>query len=608
VKLPEVEYAPVQESSSAYAVVDQAQRQAAGTIAAGLDAFGREMVKTQSQQAAARVQAGLADLEAEIHRMPYLTTEQVRQQLGGSLDSLDPATRAGLTTKMKDVQTGEFVDVDRTDIPMWSVAGPLFEKRAKDLVKAASGAMTIGQGWQSQFEAHAGEDVVARKARLVQGQLASMLADQRKSQDETVDSYIRAGNWGAAKNLIASSQAFQPAEKEQLAAKVRVAEETKPIYDALQLVTVPAYRAEGVRQLEAAQASLGDPANLKDVTAEHRAVLAHQVRTALTFANNADRSIEALSAVTKIEQEIPDPAKRTAAVLALPPAIAEKALQIHRERENARVEGVKVQQDAAFGTVLNAIESGKVRGTADLENLPAFGPLDDGRQARARAYLRQRQEHGRTLSAAERQAQADQDATVDGEWSDLLRTDPQAAVALNPDVEYAGRASAKKIADLKRRRLAASNEVAKGASVSETAYGAYVLKPVEAVVPKAQQPAYIAYMQQKRMDWMAEPANQNKSPPRDVVDAWIGDAVKWGDKGGLHLSGNKFRFQTAPGEEFEPFAPDEQKYKPTAPAPAVQPVVAPKANPGTQLPSEALGLPAGGVMEMQANGKWKRVK
>lgn len=227
-KLPDIEYAPVQESSSAYARVDQAQRQAIGTISAGLDAFGREQVRTQAQKAHADFQAGLADLEAGIERTPYLSTKQVRDALGGSLDGLDPDTQKALTQKGLDVRTGDVVDVDRNDIPMWSVAGAIYEKRAKDLMKSTSSGMTVGSGWQSEFEAAANEDITARKARLAQGQLRSMLADQRKAQGETIESFVRAGNWGAAQNVIATSRAFEPAEKEQLVGQVELEQQRRP--------------------------------------------------------------------------------------------------------------------------------------------------------------------------------------------------------------------------------------------------------------------------------------------------------------------------------------------------------------------------------------------
>lgn len=227
-KLPEIEYAGVQDSSLALARIDQAQRQSIETVRAGLDAFGREMVRTQAQKANADLQAGLADLEAEIERTPYLTTEQVRQQLGGSLDAVDSETRKGLTRKGLDLRTGEVTDIDRNDIPMWQVAGAIYEKRARDLVKATSGAMTVGQGWQSEFEARAGEDVNARKARLVQGQFSAMLGDLRKRQGETIENYVRAGNWTAARDLVATSTAFQPAEKEQLLGQVDREEQRRP--------------------------------------------------------------------------------------------------------------------------------------------------------------------------------------------------------------------------------------------------------------------------------------------------------------------------------------------------------------------------------------------
>jgi hypothetical protein len=230
VKLPDVEYgAAVQGSGDSFARVDRAQREALGTIAEGFNAFGREVVRTQGQKASASLQAGLAELEAEIERTPYLTTQQVRDQLGGNLDALDEATRQSLVRRALDMQTGEAVEVDRDDVPMWKVAAAIYEKRAKDLMKTASSAMTVGEGWRAEFEARAGEDVAARKTRLGQSQFRAMLQDQRKEQAEALENFVRAGNWQAAQELIATSRAYEPAEKEDLAGKVELEQQRRPL-------------------------------------------------------------------------------------------------------------------------------------------------------------------------------------------------------------------------------------------------------------------------------------------------------------------------------------------------------------------------------------------
>lgn len=231
-KLPAIEYGSVQNAvAPALGRVSQAVGGLSDTVRAGLDAFGQELVRTQSQKAAADLSAGLADLEASIERTPYLTTQQVRDALGDDVEGLPSEVKSQITRKALDMRSGEMVDVDRDDVPSWAVAGAIFSKRSKELVKLASGGMSVGAGWQARFEAGAAEDVHARQVRLEQGQFRAMLGDQRKTQAETIESHLRAGNWDAAQNVITTSKAFEPAEKEQLVGAVELAQQKRPLED-----------------------------------------------------------------------------------------------------------------------------------------------------------------------------------------------------------------------------------------------------------------------------------------------------------------------------------------------------------------------------------------
>lgn len=214
-RLPEIEYASVQDSSASFARVDQAQRQAAQTIETGLAEFGRSLVRTQLEAAHAKVAAGLADVETKIGASPYLDKAFVRERLGDDIGSLDSEVQRRLN--------GE------GSIPTWEVAGALHAKAAKDLVAQAGGEMTVGSGWKSEFESGVAEEIRGRRARLEQAQLRGMLADQRKTLDEAVANSIRAGNFLKAHNLVVQTTAFEPAEKEQRLGIIEFAQQVRPL-------------------------------------------------------------------------------------------------------------------------------------------------------------------------------------------------------------------------------------------------------------------------------------------------------------------------------------------------------------------------------------------
>jgi hypothetical protein len=213
-KLPEIEYGPVQGSAAALGQVGEAARGLSDTVAKGLQAFGQELIKTQTQRAAADVRAGLVKLEEELNARRYIPEEEARQRLGDAFDAL-PGHQRAQRTVVKDPATGQDVAV----LPTWVVAGALYDAHSKELVQKASEGIT-GPGWQASFQDAARAEIAGESHRFRTAQLTAMLEDQKAQQRGTVQQYVRLGAHDRALDTIEQSDAFSQGEKALLREQV----------------------------------------------------------------------------------------------------------------------------------------------------------------------------------------------------------------------------------------------------------------------------------------------------------------------------------------------------------------------------------------------------
>lgn len=214
-KIPGINYGgPVPSTLGAIQVVDDAQRRAAAQISQGLDALGQEMVRTQSEQAAVRLQTGLKELETEIASTPYMSAEQVRERLGPDFESLRPEVRQELTRTAPDGTT-----VDRQDVPTWMVAGALYQRRARELQTDAAQSISF-PGHRSEFERKAQLEVADGQHRMVVTAAKAAIDDQKATQKATVAQLVRLKAYDQALEAVNTSKAWEPGEKAQLVESV----------------------------------------------------------------------------------------------------------------------------------------------------------------------------------------------------------------------------------------------------------------------------------------------------------------------------------------------------------------------------------------------------
>lgn len=214
-KLPDIEYGPVQTASAAPAAVGEAAQRTASVFAAGFTALGQEMIKTQAQKASVDLHTGLARLEEDLTKSRYISAADVRQRLGPDFDSLPPAVRSQLTRRVQDPSTGDTVEVDREDVPTWLVAGAIYRKEAKELARSASQNISA-PGWQAEFEASASKDIAERQGKFALVQAHAMVEDQKLDQIATVDQLVRLKAYDRALSDVESSKALTPGEKAKL--------------------------------------------------------------------------------------------------------------------------------------------------------------------------------------------------------------------------------------------------------------------------------------------------------------------------------------------------------------------------------------------------------
>ena len=115
-----------------------------------------------------------------------------------------------------------------------------------------------------------------------------------------------------------------------------------------------------------------------------------------------------------------------------------------------------------------------------------------------------------------------------------------------------------------------------------------------------------AFLSSEYRKWREAQKEDGPAAPSPAErDAMLRRAMDYGDKGGTHISSNKYRYQVTPGDEFttEGFEKDQRGHKKLE---GIRPSSGsvPKA---TRVQGAEIGQP-GGVWELQPSGKYKRVE
>jgi len=323
----------------------------------------------------------------------------------------------------------------------------------------------------------------------------------------------------------------------------------------------------------------------------------------------------ALGVVQEIEARIADPEKRTEAVLALEGPLAEKALQIHKEREAAREEVAKDLDRQRFGRVTEAIEKNVLSTRSQLEASIEFQRLSDEDRPRALKYLEDNHRQERSISAAERSAQAALDAAAVHEYEALAANDPKAAVDADVTNTYAGRVSKDGLDRIRIRQGQAKKSWDKDKGVSGDDFKSFVVSQVgQALKKKKDREAFVAAVDRDRQAWLEE--HPGKEPPREEVRKWIASELTQGKAGDGWFRPTRKRYEVAPGEAFTPNeAGAAAAGTPAAGSPAQAPAAA-----AQKVPPPPTGTPDGWVpyrnartgevrynAQGRAKGDWEQV-
>lgn len=306
-KLPEVTLGGVQDDvSPALERAAAGARQLGSVIEQGLTQYGQEVVKTQTMDAHLAASQKLNALDDELRFKKAFTTDELKARLGPAYDALPDAVKnqppqplvdqAG--NPVRDAVTGE-VATRPGDVPTHYVADAIYKQEAQKILEDASQHITVGGGWQSQFQRAAAADVAQRWNRLNDQMLGEAHQYQIDAVHRQVLTAAASGDFDTAQVRIATAGSVLGQRGQlDLAMQVAMMRQSKPIYDALL-----AFRADpmkpGTREgLERASRDLADQTKTGLIPGEHRTQLERQVEASL--------------------REHPDaPEKRTAATLAL---------------------------------------------------------------------------------------------------------------------------------------------------------------------------------------------------------------------------------------------------------------------------------------------------
>jgi hypothetical protein len=233
-KLPDIQYGtPVRGPGPERMQLAGQVSRAIDTGTEGLAAWAQETIKTRSIRAAADLAEGAAVLESKLTQNRSVSGSQVREELGADFESLPGPVKAALKERAFNTNTGTYEEVDRQDVPMWELAGAIWDVKSKRLLESVG--QDLPSGWRTAFIDSAKQDLVARKMKIAQVQSAHFETDQRQRQSTDFERLIRAGEFATARNAVGASDVFTPAEKEQWVGRIEKERQWQPFDDFIRI-------------------------------------------------------------------------------------------------------------------------------------------------------------------------------------------------------------------------------------------------------------------------------------------------------------------------------------------------------------------------------------
>lgn len=284
-KLPEIDEGPVQESSPFLGQIAGASKELAGTLQAGLHAYGQELIKSQNNRAAADLLSGLENTSLDLRSRKTISTQELRDALGPDYESLPPEIKSQTVKMEANPATGEFETNDRSDIPMFSVAGAIFDAKAKKLLKDST-ANFSSSGWAAEFQDHAQHEILQQKMLMSRHQMYEAHEFLQAQDTSTAIDLANAGRFADARQVASSSRTMDGAHKVQLEDHITKIEQTRPLYEAL--------RTGDIGTMAKMLPALGDPKQFTKLKDEER----------LSFTNRIEAEIKGFQdGVSKAEEQ-----------------------------------------------------------------------------------------------------------------------------------------------------------------------------------------------------------------------------------------------------------------------------------------------------------------
>lgn len=548
-KLPDIEYAPVQRVSDQVPKLDAERRRSFQVIEEGLAAFGRELVKTETQRATVDLHEGLANVELELNASPYVSAKYVREKLGDDLSKLPAELRAQLTRKHP--TTGE--ETDREDLPTWAFAGAIYEKAARDLTEKASQGIS-GTGWQTAFKDAAAGDVVQRKARFAAQQAHALHTYLNAEQKSAVERMANTGNFGGALRLLEASHAIDPTERVHVRTALEARQQADPVLQAVQLGDVEA--------MKKAKAELASPDAFPALTQHQRYELQKHVETALK-GKALDEEGRA-----KVDELLAASGGDTAKAIVAARGITRTDLF---DEVDKRLKG-RLAEEHALRVANDTPREGRLEvgiyrfGILDRTSADYTGMSDEGR-ARVESKLLAVQRTRKAEDSQERRQQREIDRYLEAFYDgSLALSGEQGKDQLSIDIDHSdlfADGSPTLREKLKAKQVKRQAEWQKGQGVSRQMFLDQVNDTARSLgyaKPKAE--AFRAAVVNEYDAYLTAHPDQKVLPPAETARI-LGDAILVGDSAtstlGHAFSGNQAAFQARmKGDEFHAFPAGEQ--------------------------------------------------
>lgn len=230
----------MEQANASHEAVFQEARQLGANVEGGAQQIAQGILHSQALKATAAVKERQASTLSFIESNPYVPKAVLQQRMSPE-DYAAWSAGIGGSPEWK----------DKAAVPMYTVAGALFDSEAKQ-ARSDAGQLISLPGWRGNWAASEQTESATIRERYVNRVAADQLiADRRQSTlasiDSMMDSALNKGDFSTPAKAAETSPVLSPPERRVVANKVRVAQDSFDAEQAMRKQDVPGMEQELIK-------------------------------------------------------------------------------------------------------------------------------------------------------------------------------------------------------------------------------------------------------------------------------------------------------------------------------------------------------------------------